>query len=63
MNFCKSCSFEAISARWFKRSSLSVMREKYSSRSYFFRPLILLPEGNQVAAAIPLLRGDFTCAA
>ena len=38
MNFCKSCSFEAISARCFKRSSLSVVREKYSSQNYSFRP-------------------------
>jgi len=31
LNFCKSCSLEAISASCFKRSSLSVIREKYSS--------------------------------
>lgn len=35
LNFCKSCSFEASSARCFKRSSLSVMREKYTSGPNF----------------------------
>ncbi len=53
MNFCKSCSFEAISARCFKRSSLSVMRKKYSSLCYSFRPPRLVEQ------ASPLLPREY----
>ena len=57
MNFCKSCSFEAISARCFKRSSLSVMRKKYSSLCYSFRPPLLVEQ------ASPLLPQEYGASA
>jgi hypothetical protein len=57
MNSCKSCSFEAIYTMCFKRSSLSVMREKYSSLSYSFRPPLLVEQ------ASPLLPQEYGASA
>jgi hypothetical protein len=53
MNFCKSCSFEAISAKCFKRSSLSAVREKYSRRNYSFRPPHTTPRGQPSRCCYP----------